>query len=159
MAEKSLIYIAATLLQTGADVFFQAVVATGLSGQTKTAFRLRSVQLDQISAQAASAANTLSVTATTKSFAAAPVYSEKSLAFMWRRRVVFQTGAGFQAVDGAPLIIIPPEAQVLVATDNIYLQLSSTTTAVANSVGVKLGFEEVTMSEIDRLSLLLSQSQ
>lgn len=150
----ALSYLWTTLTQGSADAFIQATVSTGLFGQTKIAYRLREILLEFSSTQGvAGTSSQWEVSLTRKSFAAMPTTLEKSLIWKWKRSNVLVT-SGMVTADTAVRVTFQESDNILVVEDPIYAQLDSNGTSATNVVYLRLGYERVAVSDVDRLTLI-----
>ncbi len=157
MARKTqaLSYFTATLTQGGADAFIQAAIATALSGQTKVAYRLASLEVEWPRFPQVDQANH-QLSLTRKSFAAmsASMLLEKSTIFARTRQVVLATAVGTYAYDRTERFTWSDEDAPIIVEDPIYAQFDSAATALVNVCYIRLGYWQDTITELDKLSLV-----
>lgn len=155
MANKALSYLSATLTQGGADAFAQTTIATALSGQTKTAYLLREIcwEFTGVFGFHRADASEISLSLTRKSFAAMPTLLEKAIISKWKRTFGYAT-SGFAAGDTVIRVPFDADEAPIIVEDPIYAQIDSTATTEVNVVVVRLGYQLVNISEVDRLTLV-----
>lgn len=161
MATKAdaLSYLWTTLTQGSADAFVQASMATGLQGQTKAGYRIREVVLEGAGNSAfAQTGGTFEISCSRKSLAAMPVLTEKSLIAKWKWINSFTT-SGLAVIQQTRREVFSDADNLIVVEDPFYWQLDSNGTSVASTVYVRVGYEIVTLSEVDRLTLIANSLQ
>lgn len=157
MARKSqaLAYLPFTLTQGSADAYIQASISTALTGLTKTAYRMASLEIE-LPSLAIGASSDWQFSLSRKSFAAMPtsMYIEKSCIWYYRRQQYVATAVGIVydvrsmfwkwSDDDAPIIVEDP----------IYGQLDTSGTSLTNVLYGRIGYWIDSISEIDRLQLV-----
>jgi len=145
-------YLYASATQGGADAFVQAELATALTGQTRNAYRVQEITLELAQRIVAVNASDLSVAITRRSKAAMPNITDVDVIrkFTWAVGVAGASGA----VAEETIVVWTPPAQVLIVEDPLYIQLDSTSTALTNTAIIRIEYEVVNISDIDRLTLL-----
>lgn len=146
-------YLWTSLVQGGNDAFVQAQIATGLFGQTKTAYRVREIITEWSGTLGAGNAAQYEFALTRKSFAAMPVLTDKSLIVKTKRIGSFTT-SGQAVIPQIERIIYSDLDNLLIVEDPVYAQLDSNASGATNTLLVRIGYEIVTLSDVDRLTLI-----
>ena len=150
---RALAYLPFTLTQGANDAFVQAAISTALFGQTKTCYRLASIEFEfpLLSANAGD----LQFALTRKSYAAFPVNMllEKSAIYYTRRRSSFTTSGLVMEELVLTKTWSDDDAPILVE-DPLYVQYDSANTGATNIGYGRLGYWIDTISEVDRLQLV-----
>lgn len=143
-------FIYTTLTQGGADAFVQNQIS--LPQQDGFALDLREVLIEWPRIGAAAAEN-FELAMTRKSFAAMPTILEAAL--IWKRKILvdFTTSGVYIFKDGIDLIQFATKQHLLVEA-NTYLQLDSNASSFTNIVRVRLGYDIVKISGLDRANLI-----
>lgn len=163
MARKqtALSYFSGTLTQGGADAFVQLAVATALTGQTKTAYRLASLEYELGQVRSVVNGAEYQIMMTRKTMAAFPTSPmlEKSVIWYDRIQCATQTAVGF-AFYGRTYKTTWSDADApIIVEDPVYFQLDSALTTVANVVYFRIGYWQDTISEVDKLTLVANSLQ
>lgn len=158
MAHKAspLKYIRGSVTQGSADAYKQEAVTTGLSGETKKAYRVLHALLEWTIAPDAADADMIQCQFTRKSQAAVVQVSDKSLIYAKKLQVELATSGAFLFPfiwredfphdDGDIFLIVE---------DPIYIAIDSTAVGTL-AMHYSLAYEEVAIAEDDRLNLLVS---
>lgn len=150
----ALSYFWTTLTQGSSDAFIQASVTTGLYGQTKVAYRVRELLFEFSSTGGVAGATAqLELALTRKSFGAMPTAAEKSLIWKWKRSNVLVT-SGMVTANTAVREVFQESDNILLVEDPIYAQLDTNGTSATNTVYLRIGYERVSISDVDRLTLI-----
>ena len=148
----ALSYLTGSVTQGAADAFAVAEIPTALSGITNVAYRVREILFQQpILAAINNVVLEACVTRRTK--AAFPLVTDRDVLAMVQQRFSFTTsGAWFQ--DRVLRFAYQESDELLVVEDPLYLVIDSNATGAANQFNVRIGYERVSISALDRLSLL-----
>lgn len=145
-------YLKALLTQGGANAFVQGSITTGLSGETRLAYRVRHMLL-QTPDVVAGASFDWDISFTRKSVAAVPAISDKSTIWKMRANSGFTT-SGFLMRE-AIMERFFDEDEFIIVEDPLYWQYDSTGFGAAGTIHVALGYEEAPIADDDRLNLLV----
>lgn len=158
MARKgaALSYLVATITQGSADAFVQASIATALTGLSKTAFRLKTIEIELGQARSVASGADYQFTLARKSYAAMPTSPmlEKANIFALRLGAAQASAVGFSFYDRIITHTYTDDDAPIIVEDPVYAQLDSASTSVANVLYVRLGYWQETISEVDRLTLI-----
>lgn len=140
-----------SVTQGGADAFAEAEIPTGLTPATNVAFRIRFLEffvpvLPGVDSQA-------QVALSRKSFSSFPGFSERSIIARVDRNLELVT-SGIAVQDPVVRIKFDADDDVLLVEDPIYFQIDSNNTGAANTSVVRVGYQVIRISEIDRLTLV-----
>jgi hypothetical protein len=142
---------ATQVTQSGADVFTQVVVNTGLLGQTKAAYRILDINWEWTTVIPHTATCSRAIQLTRRSKAVESLINDKDMLFKTKEgERITTSGAFIQNLTG----IYNPEGDILLVEDPVYVAIASSLTAVANSAVLVVNYEIITISEVDRLTLL-----
>lgn len=157
MARKTqaLSFLPFTLTQGGADAFVQASISTALTGQTKVAYRMASLEVE-LPLYIATAVNDMQFSITRKSFAAFPtsMILEKSMIHYYRRNVHVATAVGFEINDRVMTWRWSDDDAPIIVEDPLYAQLDSASTGLTSVLYGRIGYWLDTISEVDKLTLV-----
>lgn len=153
---QALAYISGTLTQGSADAFVQLTIATALSGQTKTCYRLASLEFELGQVRSAASGADYQFVLTRKSYSALPTSPmlEKSMIYYTRLSTTQLTAVGFGYNDRTYTRTWSDDDAPIIVEDPIYAQLDSASTSVANVLYFRLGYWLDSISEVDRLQLV-----
>lgn len=148
-------YLYGTVTQGSADAYAQADITTGLEGVLNRAIRIRELLVQWPLAMIGNVnAQNVELSLTRTSQAAMPTLA--SLGLFWRdqRRVAFTTSG---AIWGSVVDRIKYDEadELLVVEPTIYFQIDSASTSASNSASVRIGYELVSIGELERLNLRL----
>lgn len=138
-----------TATQGSADAFVSASVATALSGQTSRAFRVNFINFEFTNRPAAG--SDFEVALVRRDKTAMPTSYDVDVICKYRQLYALTT-SGAIMIDRTWQFT--PTGDLLIVEDPIYLMIDSTSTSVSNNVVISLDYELVTISEVDRLTLL-----
>lgn len=165
MASKAsaLRFLYATLTQGSADAFIQANMATALSGQTKTAYRVREILIEwgvagSSQGQGVFNGGVWELCLTRKTQAAMPVITDKSVIAKFKRASAITT-SGASILDTISRYVYSEDDDLIIVEDPVYWQLDTAGTALTNVAQVRVGYQEVSISEVDRLTLITNSLQ
>jgi hypothetical protein len=157
MAHKAvpLKYLRGTVVQGGADAFKQESVTTGLSGETRKAYRVLHA-LFEWSGLPADNNDMATMQITRKSQSAEVGVNDKSLIYKWKQIVAITTSGllsnelckrvDFGHDDGDVFLIVE---------DPLYIAIDSTAVGTL-TLSYSIAYEEVAIAEDDRLNLLVA---
>jgi hypothetical protein len=152
MAVTPLQFLWMSATQGSADAFVQSTVATGLYGQTKTAYLVRELVMEWPAA--VNAAN-WEFEIGIKTAAAMSNMADKTLLFRFKRQSLFTTSGG-QVFDLHQRFVFSTDESFLFVSDPIYFRFDSNATSASNTAYLRMGYQQVTLNDVDRLSLLAS---
>lgn len=145
-------YLTAIVTQSAADTFTEAEVPTGLAAIGNQAFRIIEI-VSQISSPGQVDNATLRGSLTRKSFASDPNITERSL--IYKRFVENQfTTSGYAVFDRLDRQKFDTVDDLLVVEDPLFIQCTSTLTTAANVFQIRIGYQQVRISEVDRLQII-----
>jgi len=148
-------FLYASAVQGGADAYVQSSFVTGLSGLSKTAYRVRSIIYE--TARGPGAANSnfeFAISRRTK--AAMPLITDPNLLHKYKLGTEMTTSGQ----SNTPLVIqfnFSENEDLLIVEDPLYFEFDTQTTGLAQTAYLRIGYNVVTLSEVDRLELLASQ--
>lgn len=149
------------ITEGAADAFVNTAMATALNGITRTAYRLLELTAEMVVPAlpmfptGAAAVQDFELCLSRRTKAAMPVISDVDVIQKFVRASHFATAVGYGPVFDPVLKWTPPAAsRILIVEDPLYLQLDSTATGQALSFVVTLDYEVVSITELDRLTLL-----
>jgi len=151
--------LVATITQGGADAFVQATMETALTGQTKQAYKVLEIQIENANANSiffgAGVAEEWEIALSRRSKAAIPEISDVDVIKKFKFGTTYQTAVG-QGVQPDGILLWQPPAglEPIVVEDPLYIQLDSNATGLTHSAIVVVTYELVTISEVDRLNLI-----
>lgn len=156
MARKgsALAYLSGTLTQGSNDAFIQLSIATALTGQTKTVYRMASLDIEWPAIASVNAVD-YQFAITRKSYAAFPTSMnlEKSNIVYRRRNVAFTT-SGLWVANRQETITWSDDDAPIIVEDPIYAQFDSASTSATNVAYFRIGYWLDSISEVDRLQLI-----
>lgn len=157
-ATTPLQWLWATAVQGAADAYISQSFATGLYGQTGIAYQIRELQIEW-PAQSAILNGNYELALGIKSLAAMPNLVDKSV--LWRRKRMNGqlTAAGFQFIETIDRWLFGADENFFVVSDPLYLMCDSNATTLTNTFMIKIGYQQVKLNDVDRLSLLASSLQ
>ena len=149
-----MLFLRGTVTQGGADAFAQAEIVTALSGQTRRAYRVRELLFElPLFGTIASAAN-VELCCTRRSKAAMPNITDVDV--LWKMKFgasVLTSGAFLW--PSTQRFAFGEDDEIIIVEDPIYFQIDSNATTLTQTAYVRIGYEEVTLSEADRLAILV----
>jgi len=164
-------YMTLSGTQTGADTFTQFQVQIPIQrlqtqgrAQVMEVLRVKFVASNLIASSAAATQHELAIALTTKTFAAAVTFAEPTcFAFYQKTNVNAFTagGTGLLANEVEPYDYDCTDGSghgFLVASDNIFLQIASVATGVANAAQVKIYYRWKDVSIQEYVGIVQSQS-
>lgn len=154
MALNQLKTLVGSVTQGSADAFAQGTIVTGLQAIGDIGFKLRRVSFRV--PRLIGADSDFEVALTQKSFAAIPAFTERSLvAAIGGYMELTTSGMAFVHVAG-PIhtFYFDDDMDMVIATDPLYFQVDSTGTSAANTVYVRVDYQEVRLTETQRLAIM-----
>ena len=150
----ALAYLTGSAVQGSADAFVSAEVATALSGITRTAFRIREILSElQNTAFAAADAATVEVSLSRRQKTAMPLVTDRDV--IWTRKFrASRTTSGMMLNPIVQRDVYSEDDELLIVEDPLYLILDSNGTSLVNTASLRIGYERVNISDVDRLTLL-----
>lgn len=149
---RGLLYLIGTVTQGSNDAFAQAELPTGLAAIGNQAFRVKEIIINTSALPAVNGCNS-AASLTRKSFAASPAVTERSLIIKQARTMRLTTsGATIEQQPGIYKYV--NEDDLLIVEDPLYIQISSAATAQLNAAIFRIGYEQVRITEVDRLAIL-----
>lgn len=147
-----LAYLRGTITQGSADAFVQTPITTGLSGETRKAYRVRHLLLNMPTLPEVDFNVELSFSR--KSLSAMPTLADKHCIWYEKFSLGVTTSGIFLARNTIERIYSDDE--FLIVEDPLYMQADSTGTSAANAFAFALGYEEVSIADDARLELLVN---
>lgn len=158
-----------TAVQGAADAFVEATIQTALTGQTKSAYRVNEIGWEfdgapprPLSNVAAQQDAELCITRRTK--AAMPALNDVDVIMKKHWSMIAGTAVGYvmQPVDAVCGVWTPPnpdalkisDGAVIIVEDPLYVQLDSTLTGLTLTVVGYIDYDLVTVTEVERLTLI-----
>lgn len=145
-------YLTATVTQGSNDAYVESSVPTGLGAVGNVAFRVRELYFLLPTLPNTNGAD-VQVSLHRKTSASMPLVTDRWLVYTHLRVVQFTT-SGATIQDRSLRVTFTTDDNLLVVEDPIYFALDSTSTAATNTARVRIGYEQVRISEVDRLSLI-----
>lgn len=148
-------HLRGVVTQGGADAFAQASVTTGLSGETRKAYRVIEITVEWTGVPDANN-DVIECQMTRKSFAAMTNVADKALIFK-RREILLLTTSGAVITSYVRNYQFDHDAgdRFLIVEDPLYIAIDSTAVGTL-SMYYDIAYEEVTISEQARLELLVA---
>lgn len=149
----ALAYLTGSVTQGSADAFAQAEIATALTGAGNIAFRVREL-LFQFNPLALPGNNdVIDIALSRRSKSAIPNVSDRDALMVVKKGAVLTT-SGMAIIDGVLRFTFAEDDEVLIVEDPVYLLVDSDSTGAAQTVYCRIGYERVSISAVDRLTLL-----
>lgn len=148
----ALAYLVGTATQGGADAFVQSEVATALTGISTFAYRVREL-IFEIPTLAGANLSNVEVCLTRRTKAAMPNISDRDVIAKFKRQTLFTT-SGSQNFPMIERFTYSEDDDLLIVEDPLYFQLDTNATSAANTAYVRIGYERVSISAVDRLTIL-----
>lgn len=149
----ALAYLTGSVTQGSADAFAQAEIATALTGLSNVAFRVRELLFERPPLALSGAADEIQVALSRRSKSAMPLITDRDVIAKINVILALTTsGAALQSV--VDRLTFTEDDEVLVVEDPLYLDVDSNSTALANTVYCRIGYERTNISAVDRLTLL-----
>jgi hypothetical protein len=140
-----------SVTQGGADAFAIAAIVTGLNGQVQRGYSIDQI-LFNMPIPLAAANSEVEICLSRRIKTAMPLVTDVDV--IWKRKIgknFATSGAwGFMVTDS----FVPTPDSMIVVEDPLYLVVDSALTAVANTFTLAFDYHVVTISEVDRLTLL-----
>lgn len=150
----ALAYLVGSATQGSADAFVEAQIATALTGIGNVAFRMRELLIELSSPNVLVGGNAdLQVQLTRRTKAAIVNVNDRDLIAKIGLTGRFTTSGRWVAPDVFRQTFSEDD-ELLIVEDPLYLALDSTGTSAAQSAWVRIGYERVSISAVDRLTLL-----
>lgn len=150
-AKNQLQYLWGSALQSGADAFVQAAIATALNNVSGIAYSIKEIMFELPNLINASGSRECSLTR--KSMAAMPLITEKSLITKFKQGEAFTTSGSIINDVIVRQTFDSPDQELLIVEDPIYFQFD--TAAVGTNTGyVRIGYVQQKISDLDRVSLI-----
>lgn len=146
-------HIFGSVTQGGADAFAQDTIATALEGSTGIAYRIRELEFEVPRWQNILNASDVTLCLTRRTKSAMPLITDVDVIKKVQRQVSFNT-SGAVATDGVFRFVYTEDENLLVVEDPLYLQIDSSATTLTQTGYCRIGYEQVKISDIDRLTLL-----
>lgn len=141
-----------TATQGAANAFVEASLVTSLTGQTTIAWQVQEIVIELGAIEPApGAGDDLEVALTRRSKSAMPNIGDIDVFFKHSESVGIVTSG---AVFRPDIIRYQPTRELFLVEDPIYIQVDSTGYASATTVVAEIFYELVSISAIDRLTLL-----
>lgn len=147
----ALAYLVGAATQGSADAFVQAEVATALTGQNQRAFRVGEILFELSTALAFNA--DLQAVLSRRSKAAMPALTDRDVIAKWDLTTKLTT-SGAVVTSRNVRFTFTEDDELLIVEDPVYLIVDSTGTGLANTVNCRIGYTSVSISAVDRLTLL-----
>lgn len=147
----ALSYLTGTVTQGSADAFAVGEIATALSGISNVAYRLRELLLELPAFTATGSSIEVAITRRTKT--AMPLISDRDVIAKVFRYAILTTSGAYQQ-ERVVRIPYAEDDELLIVEDPLYLVVDSTSTTLTSTFTARLGYERVSISALDRLSLL-----
>ncbi len=141
-----------TVTQGAADAFAIASIQTALTGQTRQAYRVLEIAVEGLRQNQVNGSNVeLALCRRTK--AAMPLISDPDV--MWKHKTgAYLATSGVVWGDEVLRYQPPSDQQMIIVEDPLYLAIDSNATALTQTAVMVIEYELVTISDVDRLTLL-----
>jgi len=146
-----------SVTQGAADAYAEGEIQTALSGQTRQAYRVKGIEYEFSFVQfpaAAAAQQDVDLCITRRTKTAMALITDVDVIKKWSFGGQYQTAVGANTGIENVGLWVPP-LDVLIVEDPIYLSIDSTATGLTITGYVRIDYELVTISETDRLTLLV----
>lgn len=147
----ALSYLTASVVQGSADAFAQAEMATALTGLTNVAFRVREILFEFSAFGTVTSDQFLWIARRSKT--AIPAVTDRDVLAMHSLSYKFTT-SGASSRKFVERLAFAEDDELLIVEDPLYLGIDSTATALTLTGYARIGYERVSISALDRLSLL-----
>lgn len=148
----ALAYLTGTVTQGSNDAFAQGEIATALSGVTNFAYRAREI-LVEYTGTPANAAFNIEIAITRRSKTAMPVVTDRDVLLKWMLQSLFTT-SGAHNFPRVNRFTFTEDDELLIVEDPLYVSIDSNAAVAAATANVRIGYERVSISAVDRLTLL-----
>lgn len=145
-------WLVVSITQGSADAFVQTTITTGLLNTAKAAFRIRRIEM-QFPSLTGGADMVHEFSITRKSLSAIPAITDHSVVTYQKRQLELTT-SGMVAMDCVERQEFAKDEDLTIVEDPIYVQFDSAGTGAANTAYVRIGYEDRSISDVDRLSLI-----
>jgi hypothetical protein len=148
----ALSYLVGSVTQGGADAFAEAEIATALQGIGNVAFRVRELVWQPGRGMNVNAAE-MRMSLTRRSKAAMPNANDRDII----GAVFLQSDLLTSGLANYSRWIrqsFTEDDELLIVEDPLYLQVDSNATTLTQTVYLRIGYERVSISAVDRLTLL-----
>jgi hypothetical protein len=149
-----LAYLRGTITQGGADAFVQASITTGLSGETRKAYRVRHLLIELPFGTLPEVDSNLEVAFTRKSVSSMASIADKHTIWRFKRQLIITTSG--QVLWDVLVERVFADDEFLIVEDPLYMCLDSNGTSASNAATFALGYEEVAIADDARLELLVN---
>lgn len=150
----ALAYLTGSVAQGSADAFAQAEIATALTGVGNFAYRVRELLFELPNAAViAAATDQIEVALSRRSKSAMPVITDRDVI----AKIAFGrqfTTSGDSVTETVRRLTFSEDDELLIVEDPIYLLCDSAATALSSTFYCRIGYERVSISAVDRLTLL-----
>jgi hypothetical protein len=150
--------LSVSVTQGGADAFVQASMQTGLEGQVRQAFKILQASWEWTNNGLPSSASptNLEIAISRRTKAAMPLISDNDVIYKWLMgwRVLTSGIAVYEGIQRWQ-----PMGDVFIVEDPVYIQVDSAATAQANNIVLRIDYDIVTLTELERLTLLTQSLQ
>jgi len=152
-ANPPLQWLFGTLTQGSNDAFIQASLTTGLYGQTKIVYKIRELWIEWPSFGNMVSAETWEFELGVKTAAAMSNSADKTI--LWRRKkcVGFTTSGGILK-DCVERFIFDDAESFYLTSDPLYARFDSNATSATSSLYFRIGYQQATLNDVDRLSIV-----
>lgn len=150
----ALSYIAGSALQGGADAFTTGVIATALSGISNVAYRVRELlfEIPRLNMLSATIVN-FDLALCRRLPAAMPLITDSDVMAKVRIGNEMLT-SGAISTQNVIRLHFSEDDELLIVEDPVYLAFDSTGSGLTQTAYCRVGYERVSISALDRLTLL-----
>lgn len=147
----ALSYLTASVTQGSADAFAEAEMATALSGISNVAFRVRELIFEFSTVGSVSSQMAIWLSRRTKT--AQPKITDRDILALVHNSYQFTT-SGAAVRSFVHRYTYDEDDELLIVEDPLYLGIDSASTAQTLTGYCRVGYERVSISALDRLTLL-----
>lgn len=142
-----------SVTQGGADAFAIASIGTALSGQTRQAYNVQKLTVEVSAGMQFNANAEIELCLLRRTKAAMVDIDDPDVLQKWKQTSNFTTSG---AHDGKAVFeTLPPDRTMIIVEDPIYWAIDSNATTATQNALIVIEFEIITLSEVDRLSILV----
>lgn len=148
----ALSYLTGSVTQGSNDAFAEGEIATALAGAGNFALRIRELLFEVPNNSQASGAN-VQVVLSRRSKSAMPLITDRDVIAKFDRLYGITT-SGAVIYEKVIRFTFTEDDEVLIVEDPLYLDFDTASTSASSTAYVRIGYERVSISAVDRLTLL-----
>jgi len=140
-----------SVTQGGADAFAQAALQTGLEGQTRIGWKVLGLDFEIPRIPGIMAATNIELALSRRTKAAMPNITDLDVI---KKIKLGEEGTTSGLMATTNIINWVPDGEVIIVEPSLYFLVDSNATTLTQTVYFRLEYELVTLTEVERLSLL-----